>query len=299
MSLVIHGTSVGKIYDSSPDTFFLRELTTVLDNTTLAALKAEAARILQEGTAKRYNFAPGKAGAAVSYGTLQRVSPQLCDFYESFAERVGQQLALPLRPTPPSDNSSLSLLVYSRKGDHIDWHYDLNFYKGRHFTVLVPLIVEGPVDAQLQVALPSGAERCWRADLAPAPVCHASASQETVEAILGRRYASSSGNAFPQATVEAVPTEVGAVVVFEGAKVFHRVTPLGASKEAWKSSWTPPPSPPNGTPEALQPSAGSEEPLRVVLSMTFCTDDRSSLLSTYQRRLKDMTYFGLIQALFG
>ena len=298
VALIVHGTIVGKTYSSTPDQFLFKEFTTLLSGEQIAALKAEASRILTDGAAKRYNFNPGKAGAAVSFGSLQKISPQLCSFYEGFAAKVGEQLKLTLCPTPSTDNSSLSLLVYSKEGDHIDWHYDLNFYRGRHFTVLVPLIVEGPVDAQLQVALPRGAERCWRPGLAGEPVRHASASQETVQAILGSSIVKASGNEFPQATIEAVPTEVGAVVVFEGAKVFHRVTPLGASKEAWKTSWTPPPSSPNGSKEALQPGS-HEGPLRVVLSMTFTTDPSSSLLCRFQRRLKDMTYFGLIQAILG
>ena len=179
--------------------------------------------------------------------------------------------------------------------------------------MLVPLIIQGQVDAQLQVAVPDGAQQAW--STAGQPVRHASASQETVEAILGKRFAQNSGNTFPGASIQAVPTRVGAVVAFEGARVFHRVSPLGASTEPWAGSWAPPASPSvSGTREALsvctlsssspdstpaQEGAAAEEPLRVVLSMTFTTDPSSTLLSTYQRRLKDMTYFGLLAALFG
>ena len=35
--------------------------------------------------------------------------------------------------------SSCSVLFYEKPGDHIGWHYDHNFYKGRHFTVLIPI----------------------------------------------------------------------------------------------------------------------------------------------------------------
>ena len=171
--------------------------------------------------------------------------------------------------------------------------------------MLVPLIVKGPVDAQLQVALPAGARLAWTPDAAP-PVRHASASQETVAAILGERFARDSGNDFPGASIQAVTTRVGAVIAFEGARVFHRVTPLGAAAEPWRSSWEPPASAANGTREGAaahqdreQQPTGGEQPLRVVLSMTFTTDSSANWLSIYQRRLKDMTYFGLLAALFG
>jgi hypothetical protein len=194
--------------------------------------------------------------------------------------------------------------------------------------VLVPLIVQGKVDAQLQVAVPHGAQFSPAAEPLP-PVRHASASQETVEAILGPGFCRDSGNAFPNASIQAVPTRVGAVVAFEGARVFHRVSPLGASKEPWKGSWEPPTTAASGTREALRLRGGAgssseggstsssagggssssngsgsgdsseEEPLRVMLSMTFTTDPSCTMLSAFQRRLKDMTYFGLISALFG
>ena len=45
-----------------------------------------------------------------------------------------------LVPTPLHDQSSCSVLVYEKPGDHIGWHYDHNFYKGRHFTVLIPIV---------------------------------------------------------------------------------------------------------------------------------------------------------------
>ena len=120
--LVVHGTSTGKIYSSTPSTFLLREFEAMVDGEQLAALRAEAARLMQEGCSVRYNFPPGKAGAAVSYGVLQRISPLMCDFYADMARRVSERLELPLERTPASDNSSLSLLVYCAKGDHIDWH---------------------------------------------------------------------------------------------------------------------------------------------------------------------------------
>ena len=122
LGLVVHGTSTGKIYSSSPSTFFLREFDSLVESEQLTSLRNEAVRLIRDGCAVRYNFPPGKAGAAVSYGVLQRMSPILCDFYADMAQRISSRLELPLVTTPPTDNSSLSLLVYCAKGDHIDWH---------------------------------------------------------------------------------------------------------------------------------------------------------------------------------
>ena len=54
--------------------------------------------------------------------------------YQKFISRI---VGVHVEPTPIQDNSSLSILFYDRPRDHIGWHYDHNFYRGRHFTVLI------------------------------------------------------------------------------------------------------------------------------------------------------------------
>ena len=76
-------------------------------------------------------------------------------------------------------------------GDHIGWHYDHNFYNGRHFTALLPLVNENSAEqrlssAELVVKTPSG--------------------------------------------TTMIPTPPNTLVLFEGAVVRHTVTPLDANK---------------------------------------------------------------------
>jgi len=66
----------------------------------------------------------------------------------------------------------------------------------------------------------------------------------------------------------AIPTPPNTLIVFEGAKVRHRVTALAEGER------------------------------RIVLSMTYCTDPRNSRLQEAARRVKDTAYFGL-RALWG
>ena len=58
--------------------------------------------------------------------------------------------------TPELDESSLSILCYREPGDHINWHYDHNFYRGCHFTVLLSLRNESAAGTLPQ---PSGRDR--------------------------------------------------------------------------------------------------------------------------------------------
>jgi hypothetical protein len=94
-----------------------------------------------------------------------------------------------VRATPLRDQSSLSVLRYDRAGDHINWHYDHNFYRGRHFTVLLVVVnrsaAGGVSHSRLERQLDNG-------------------SVGTVE--------------MPENTL----------VVFEGACVRHRATPTAA-----------------------------------------------------------------------
>jgi hypothetical protein len=190
-----------------------------------------------------------------------------------------------------------------RAADFIDWHHDVNFYHGRHFTVLLPLIVEEGVDAQLQAVVPEGSavrrltlrsEGAGAGAADPLPVvCSESASQTLVAPWTAR------GNEFPGARVTAVPSIPGRLVIFEGEYVFHRVTPMGEGGAAAAAAAA-------AAPAAALPSAAAVEaraqkkaedasataeaaeaaargPRRVILSMTFTTDPRITMVVSVRR----------------
>ncbi|MBA3936779.1 MAG: 2OG-Fe(II) oxygenase [Planctomycetes bacterium] len=194
----------------------------VLDEARLADLREAAERIV----AVERSWIPGhKQGGTVAYAALHELAPECIAVYRAPAllALCARLAGAPVVRTPLHDQSSCSLLVYERPGDHIGWHRDLDFYAGRHFTMLLPLINGGrepsaPSSAQLEVRDAGGAR--------------------------------------------AIPTPPGTLVVFEGAKVLHRVTPLGVGER------------------------------RVVLSMTFTTDARCSSLQGALRRCKDVAFFG-------
>jgi hypothetical protein len=194
-----------------------------LSDDCLAALRAEAVENLSR---VERNFIPThKQGGTLSYEAISRFAPRCLSFYHSPAVRdwieaiTGERV----QPTRDQDQSSLSLLCYTQPGDHIQWHFDHNFYRGRHFTVLLSLANEGPGGAsksQLQRKTKNG-------------------------------------------EVVACETSPNSLVVFEGARVLHRATPTGPGD------------------------------LRIVLSMTYCTDPRIHRFHEALRRVKDTAFFGL------
>ncbi|HTT82563.1 MAG TPA: 2OG-Fe(II) oxygenase [Rhizomicrobium sp.] len=166
-----------------------------------------------------------KKGGTIAYSTIRRLAPGLAEFYHSRAHRqaVSEIAGVVLEPTPPSDESSLSILIYERPGDHIGWHYDHNFYRGRHFTILLAIENRG----------------------------------HGTDGLSASRLLVKDGDA-----ERVISTAANTLVVFEGARVLHKVTPIEDGER------------------------------RVVLSMTYCTDPRNSAVREIARRVKDTAYFG-------
>ena len=210
---------------------FAERLATIADFLPASLRDRIVAEIEALGDTERSYLPLHKQGGTVAYETLRTDAPAAVALYQSAAMRnvIGRIVGLAVETTPLTDKSSCSVLFYVKPGDHIGWHYDHNFYKGRHFTVLLPLTNQGHGEGGLSSAR-----------------------------LLVRRGGEE----------QMIPTPPNTLVVFEGAKVLHRVTTLAEGER------------------------------RVVLSMTYCTDPRNSRLQEAARRVKDTAYFGL-RALWG
>lgn len=201
----------------------LAVMTDLLPARSFATLRAEAECLV----GPERSFVPThKKGGAVAYETLIASAPTIVALYHSagLKDFISRAVGAPVQPTPIHDQSSLSVLVYSKPGDHIGWHYDHNFYRGRHFTVLIAMANEGGAAGGLSHA-------------------------ELQARVAGREI--------------AVRTAPNTAVVFEDARVHHKVTPI------------------------------QEGERRLVLSMTYCTDPRAWWWQGISRRLKDTAFFGI------
>jgi len=202
---------------------FAQHLCIVPDLLPVTAFAALATDIEQFVASERNYVPTHKKGGTIAYETLREHAPRVTGFYQSpsLHRFISGIVGVDVAPTPLHDQSSCSILFYERPGDHIGWHYDHNFYKGRHFTVLLSIVNRGTVglSAARLMARTGGTER-------------------------------------------TIATPPNTLVVFEGAKVQHKVTPLAEGER------------------------------RVVLSMTFCTDNRHSLIQEGMRRVKDIAFFG-------
>lgn len=170
----------------------------VLEDGQWRLVREEASRIVQT---ERSYLPTHKKGGTVAYETLCAKAPGIVALYRSKAMRelVSRIVGEPVEVTPVHDQSSCSILFYERPGDHIDWHYDHNFYRGRHFTVLIVLENRGHAPDGLSAA----------------------------------RLLVKDGDG-----EHMVPTPPNTLVAFEGARVLHKVTPIEAGERRAMLSMT-------------------------------------------------------------
>lgn len=152
----------------------------------LRSLRSEAERSVPYMTP---SFIPThKKGRTLSYEKIHSHAPGCLGFYHSpiVQDWVSTIVGMPIFPTPDGDQSSLSILCYKEKGDHINWHYDHNFYRGRHFTVLLSLANE-------------------------------SATGELSQSNFVKKH--------PDGQEQVFCTAPNTLVIFEGARVLHKASP--------------------------------------------------------------------------
>jgi hypothetical protein len=127
---------------------------------------------------------------------------------------------------PENDPHACALYYYTEPGDHIGFHYDTSYYKGARYTILMGLVDRSP-SCRLVCQL-------YKDD--------------------------------PQRQMKELQlaTEPGTVVIFNGDKLWHAVTPLGEGEE------------------------------RAVLTLEYVTNQEMGSIKRLYSNLKDaFGYFGL------
>lgn len=175
------------------------------------------------------NYIPGhKKGGSVSYYTVQEKAPLFLELYRSpvFLDFLNRLVQEKLMLCPDNDPHSCALYYYTEAGDHIGFHYDTSYYKGARYTILM-----GLVDRSTQCKL----------------VCELYKDD-------------------PRRTPRKLEliTRPGDLVIFNGDKLWHAVTPLGQGEE------------------------------RIVLTMEYVTNPEMGPFKRLYSNLKDsFAYFGV------
>eukprot|EP00798_Chlamydomonas_sp_ICE-L_P029475 gene29475-5822_t len=91
---------------------------------------------------KRVNIARWKAGKTADTQTLFKACPEMVGFYANMANYISNIVGEKVYNTDPRLKKTCVILIYDSKGDFINWHYDVNYYRGRFFTLLIPVSTE-------------------------------------------------------------------------------------------------------------------------------------------------------------
>ena len=176
------------------------------------------------------NYIPGhKKGGSVGRHALDQRSPFIPALYRTpvLTAWLESLCGEKLLPSPEDDPHAYALYFYTEPGDHIGWHYDTSYYKGARYTVLI-----GVVDR-------SSSRLAYRLHTR-------TPGHEPVE--------------------DSVALKPGALVFFNGDKLHHKITPLGAKEE------------------------------RISLTLEYVTDSRMSGWQRFVSNMKDsIAYFGFRQ----
>lgn len=180
------------------------------------------------------NYIPmHKKGGSVSYYTLLERAPALIALYRSpvFIAFLSRLVKAPLTLCPENDPHSCALYFYTEPGDHIGFHFDTSYYKGSRYTVLLGLIQQS--------------EKCRLV------------------------YQFHKGDLERESEEHRIITPPGAMVLFNGDKFWHAISPLGEGEE------------------------------RVVLTMEYVTNSEMGKFNRFRSNMKDaIAYFGF-SALLG
>ena len=179
------------------------------------------------------NYIPRhKKGGSVSSFTLVEQAPTIIALYRSpaFLRLLSEITGARVQQCPAADPHSCALYFYTEPGDHIGFHYDTSYYRSARYTVLVGLI------------------------------------ERSSSRLVCQLYRDVSGRTPVEVSLR---TDPGTLIVFNGDKLWHAITPLGEGEE------------------------------RVSLTMEFVTDPRMTPLKRFVSNMKDsIAYFGF-RSVFG
>jgi hypothetical protein len=163
-----------------------------LPETILTAVRQELPQ-LQHHT-HRTNVPRIRKGGSVGASVLKEQTAILRQIYSSFALKMflSAIAGTPLFECPAGDEHAMALYSYTEEGDFIHYHYDTSFYKGNRYTVL--LTIENNSSCNLMYDLYTKSRH------------HAPEHHE-------------------------VNTASGSLVIFNGNKLHHAVSPAGKGEQ--------------------------------------------------------------------
>jgi hypothetical protein len=104
-------------------------------------LKHEILNEVSNGEGKRVIIPGWKAGRTISTQTIEKKIPNVYNWYKSLEKKISNIVGENVYVTANNLPTTCAILVYEEDGDFINWHYDVNYFNGRFFTLIIPVII--------------------------------------------------------------------------------------------------------------------------------------------------------------
>lgn len=85
---------------------------------------------------------PKKHQKNISSKVLLNEIPEINEYYNECSLIVSKYIGTEVKTLSNEIQNRMTIVVYEKEGDYIDWHFDTNHYEGRFFTLLAPITYE-------------------------------------------------------------------------------------------------------------------------------------------------------------
>jgi len=96
---------------------------------------------VSQGEGKRVVIPGWKAGRTISTSNVKKNLPEVFNWYKNLEEQIGSIIGEKVYITSDTLPTTCAVLVYEEDDDFINWHYDVNYFNGRFFTLLIPCTI--------------------------------------------------------------------------------------------------------------------------------------------------------------
>jgi len=102
-------------------------------------IRASILNDVHHGLGKRVSLNSMRAARTFDSKYVQKNMPDLLTVYTDLQKIVSDTIGEPVYQAPLDGPLSICVISYDKPGDAIQWHYDDNYFRGRFFTVLIPV----------------------------------------------------------------------------------------------------------------------------------------------------------------
>jgi hypothetical protein len=85
---------------------------------------------------------PKKSQKNISSDIILKYIPELDEQYKQYASIISNYVGETVKPLKTNMKNRITLVVYEKEGDYIDWHFDTNHFDGRYFNLIIPITLE-------------------------------------------------------------------------------------------------------------------------------------------------------------